>query len=71
MTVPSDSEIGAIAWRKASLSHAANNCVEIAPLGGVVAVRDSKHPDGPILTYAVADWHAFLAGAKKGKFDVR
>lgn len=60
-----------MAWRKASYSHAANNCVEFAAMDGVVHVRDSKQPNGPIITYAVADWHAFVDGAKKGKFDVR
>ncbi|MDL4820867.1 DUF397 domain-containing protein [Actinomadura sp. OS1-43] len=37
-------------WRKASRSTAENdNCVEVADGTGVVAVRDSKDPDGPML----------------------
>jgi Domain of unknown function (DUF397) len=71
LTTPSDPEVAVLAWRKASLSHAANNCVELAPSGGMVYVRDSQHPDGPILTYAAADWQTFLAGAKKGRYDIR
>lgn len=70
MTIPSDPESAVLAWRKASLSHAANNCVELAPMGGMVYVRDSQRPAGPILTCATADWHAFLAGAKVGKYDI-
>jgi hypothetical protein len=35
----------------------------------MVAVRDSKHPNGPVLTYTAAEWYAFLDGAKKGEFD--
>ncbi|MFF0519086.1 DUF397 domain-containing protein [Actinomadura nitritigenes] len=37
-------------WRKASRSTVQNdNCVEVADGTGVVAVRDSKDPDGPML----------------------
>ncbi|MFB4301631.1 DUF397 domain-containing protein [Actinomadura sp. NTSP31] len=37
-------------WRKASRSTAeGDNCVEVADGTGVVAVRDSKDPDGPML----------------------
>jgi Domain of unknown function (DUF397) len=57
------------AWRKASASHPANACVEVAPADGMVAMRDSKDPGGPILRYTAAEWHAFLEGAKKGEFD--
>ncbi|GAA4240368.1 DUF397 domain-containing protein [Actinomadura meridiana] len=37
-------------WRKAgrSLSNG-GECVELADAAGVVAVRDSKDPDGPVL----------------------
>ncbi|PWU49811.1 DUF397 domain-containing protein [Micromonospora sp. S4605] len=51
------------AWRKSSRS--TNNggaCVEVADnLPGVVAVRDSKDPTGPVLTFAPASWRAFVA----------
>jgi Domain of unknown function (DUF397) len=34
-------------WRKSSYSSQSGNCVEVARnLSGLVAVRDSKHPDG-------------------------
>ncbi|GAA2619876.1 DUF397 domain-containing protein [Actinomadura fulvescens] len=38
-------------WRKASRSgENGGNCVELAEVAGaVVAVRDSKDPDGPVL----------------------
>jgi Domain of unknown function (DUF397) len=58
-----------LAWRKARSSVGNGACVEIAPMDGLVAVRDSKDPRGPILTYTTAEWRAFLGGAKKGKFD--
>jgi len=62
--------VPAVAWRKAQRSVGNGACVELAVLDGVVAVRDSKNPDGPILTYTAAEWHAFLDAAKKGKFDI-
>ncbi|MFC5748381.1 DUF397 domain-containing protein [Actinomadura rugatobispora] len=37
-------------WRKSSYTGSnGGNCVEVAGLPGVVAVRDSKDPDGPVL----------------------
>lgn len=62
----------AAAWRKSSRSGAANNCVEVADnLPRVVAVRDSKDPDGPVLVVARVAWAAFAAGVKAGQFDLR
>jgi Domain of unknown function (DUF397) len=41
--------------------------VEVAVnLPGVVAVRDSKDPHGPALTFTPADWHAFAARVRSG-----
>jgi hypothetical protein len=53
-------------WRKSSYSTAnGGNCVEVAADGAsVVAVRDSKDPDGPALVFAPADWSAFIASLK-------
>ncbi|WP_067815415.1 DUF397 domain-containing protein [Actinomadura kijaniata] len=37
-------------WRTSSYSAGqGGNCVELAHVPGVVAVRDSKKPDGPVL----------------------
>jgi hypothetical protein len=56
-------------WRKASAS-GANGCVEVAPLpGGGVAVRDSKDPQSPVLSFTRREWVAFLDGMSKGEFD--
>ncbi len=59
------------AWVKSSLSKANGNCVEIAPLpgGDGVAVRNSRHPDGPVLQFTPGEWAAFLGGARLGEFD--
>jgi hypothetical protein len=44
-------------WRKSSYSNGQANCVEVARVGhgnGLVAVRDSKAPARPALTFAPA-----------------
>jgi hypothetical protein len=55
-------------WRTASVCHG-NSCVEVAPLEGAVAVRDSKDPKSPTLVYTAKEWRDFLEGAKRGEFD--
>ena len=61
-----------LTWRKASYSTTnGGGCVEVAAiLPGTVAVRDSKDPDGPILTLAPASWRGFLAQVKAGQHDL-
>jgi hypothetical protein len=66
---PIDSASGDFAWRKAQSSVNNGACLEAAPVNGMVAVRDSKNPKGPILTYTAVEWRAFLDGAKRGEFD--
>jgi len=56
-------------WRRAQRSVANGACVELAPVNGMVAMRDSKDPDGPVLMYTATEWGAFLHGAKAGEFD--
>lgn len=58
-------------WRKATASGDVGQCVEVATnLPGVVAVRDSKDPDGPALVFTPQEWKAFLHGAGRGEFDL-
>jgi hypothetical protein len=55
------------AWVKSKRSTAqGNNCVEVARTAACVAVRDSKHPQGPVLVFAPGEWHAFTTAAKAG-----
>ncbi len=58
-----DINLNEVAWVKSNHSGGTGgDCVEVAMgLPGVVAMRDSKNPDGPRLVFALADWRAFLA----------
>ncbi|HEY1819558.1 MAG TPA: DUF397 domain-containing protein [Trebonia sp.] len=59
-----------VSWRKSRWSNPSGNCVEVAALpDGAVAVRNSRHPSGPVLVYTRAEISAFLAGVKGGEFD--
>jgi hypothetical protein len=57
-------------WRKSSYSGNGTNCVEVAIIDDVIAVRDSKNRSGPALRFTCSEWRAFLAGAKDGEFDL-
>ncbi|MBC6461184.1 DUF397 domain-containing protein [Actinomadura sp. HBU206391] len=53
-------------WRKATRStDNGGDCVEIAGLPGVIAVRDSKNPGGPALVFGRAAFRAFAAQLKQ------
>jgi hypothetical protein len=57
-------------WRKSRRSSAQGNCVETARLpGDQVAVRNSRHPQGPALIFSQAEVRAFVADVKDGDFD--
>jgi hypothetical protein len=59
-------DLSPASWRKASKSNSnGGNCVEVArDLPGIVAVRDSKDPDGPKLTFLPTDWRGFTLAIK-------
>jgi hypothetical protein len=64
-------DLSSAVWRKAMRSSGnGGQCVEVAMnLPEVVAVRDSKDPDGPKLLFTRPEWKAFVNGLKVGDFD--
>ena len=63
-------ELAGARWRKSVRSSAQGNCVELARLPGAgVAMRNSRHPEGPALIFTDAELDAFLGGVKDGEFD--
>ncbi|MBY8884842.1 DUF397 domain-containing protein [Streptomyces sp. PTM05] len=58
------------AWKKSSYSGAHGDCVEVrAPGPQAIAVRDSKNPQGPALSFSSQAWAAFVADVEAGAFD--
>ncbi len=63
-------ELRGVAWQKSRHSNSQGSCVEFAKLpDGDVAMRNSRHPDGPALVYTPAEIAALLLGVKDGEFD--
>ncbi|KND39246.1 DUF397 domain-containing protein [Streptomyces acidiscabies] len=57
-------------WVKSNLSDGTANCLEVAFIDGVVALRDSKDvgdPDAKILIISADDYRAFTGGVAQGQ----
>ncbi len=58
-------------WFKSSYSNNGGQCIEVATnlvaARGVVPVRDSKSPTGPVLNVATGSFTSFVAGVKAGE----
>lgn len=57
-------------WQRSSRCEEAA-CVEVALEDGLVLVRNSRHPDGPVLTFTAEEWRAFCAGVAGGELGAR
>ncbi|MES9588049.1 DUF397 domain-containing protein [Streptomyces sp. NPDC088190] len=59
-------------WFKSSYSDNGGACIEVAAnlvaSRGVVPVRDSRNPVGPVLNASSASFASFVAGVKAGEF---
>jgi hypothetical protein len=71
-------DLTSVIWRKSSYSSGnGGTCVEVAVLPGsteysdrVLAVRDSKSPNGAALIFDFDQWRAFTASIHNGEFDL-
>ena len=66
-----DADLSRAVWHKSSFSNGnGGNCVEVARnLPGIVALRDSKDPEGPKLVITQHDWVRLVWTVKAGRFD--
>lgn len=51
-------------WRKSKRSGYNGDCTEVRMANGTVQVRDSKNPDGGVLTFTRAEWESFTHGIR-------
>lgn len=57
-----EADLSRAVWRKSSRSNGNGGaCCEVTAVPGIVAVRDSKQPDGPKIVTTPGAWSAFLA----------
>jgi hypothetical protein len=65
-------DISNVTWRKASYSGGnGGECVEVASNGNaVVAVRDSKDPNGPKLVFTSPVWESFVQRVRNRKLGM-
>jgi len=73
-----DADLTGAVWQKATSTGVPDEpCVEIAIVPGakegsdqVIAMRDSRSPEGPVLLFTPDEWRAFTAGVRDGEFDL-
>ncbi|MWK34518.1 DUF397 domain-containing protein [Actinomadura sp. J1-007] len=61
-----------IEWRKSSYTSGGGTaeCVELGVVGGGVAVRDSKDPEGPRVAVTRGEFAVFVGRIKAGGLDL-
>ncbi|RKN09089.1 DUF397 domain-containing protein [Streptomyces radicis] len=66
-------DLSAAVWVKSELSNGTTNCLEVAFVDEVVALRDSKDvgdPNAQVLVISLADYRAFVGGIQQGQRDL-
>jgi hypothetical protein len=68
----SSTELSGALWRKSSYSNGQANCVEVGTMKDgrtLMAVRDSKAPDGPALSFSAQAWQLFTCALRADAED--
>lgn len=55
-------------WKNASPEQ--TSCVDVAVEDSAGFFRDSKHPDGPFLTFPAESFGAFMGRVQRGDLDI-
>lgn len=55
------------AWKRSAHCES-NACVEVAIADENIFIRNSREPEGSVLTFTRAEWDAFVTGVKNGEF---
>jgi hypothetical protein len=63
-----ESERPGLVWQKSTAS-TSGDCLEVAFAEDAVLVRNSRQSSGPVLSFTISEWNAFLTGARNGEFD--
>ena len=67
MAAIDDLDLSRAMWQKSTYSNNGGSCVEVARgMPDVVAVRDSKNPDGPKLAFTAHAWRQFAGRVRSG-----
>jgi hypothetical protein len=61
--------MGLAVWRKSSLSGDTGDCVEVAEIAGVIGIRDSKAPGGPVHLISRAGFGSLIAQLKATQIE--
>jgi len=61
-------------WAKSSFSDDGGTCVEVLfvkdDVGVQIQIRNSRHPEGPVLVFDQAEWEAFELGMFNHEFGM-
>ena len=64
-------DMSSLRWRKSTRSGAeGGDCVEVAGLRAAIAVRDSKNPRGPMLSFTRPVFRTLARDIRAGRFDL-
>ncbi|MEU3569926.1 DUF397 domain-containing protein [Kitasatospora sp. NPDC036755] len=64
-----DSDLTTVSWVKSTYSQQGGDCLEVARGSlGVVPVRDSKDPEGPVFVFPAEAWQSFVTAVRSGEF---